>query len=404
MRIIQANKFYFLKGGAERYFFELTRQLVGRGHQVVPFAMKYPRNEPTQFRKYFVSTVSTEEQYGWQGLRTAGRVLYSFEAAGKFSALAKETEPDILHAHNIYHQLSPSILAAASRLGIPSVMTLHDYHLVSPNYLMFDRGRIVELSKKHPYWDTFKRRTIGGSFASSALSAFEGWLHKKLKLYDSVRTFIAPSRFLKNKCVEYGIAPGRIEVIPHFIDLSGRETVSSSERSVLFVGRLSEEKGAMTLIEAMRDLPDIRCVIVGEGPQRTRLHKTADDLKLRNVEFTGALYGDELKAEYERARVVIIPSVCYENAPMVALEAYAWGKPVAASNIGGLPEVVRNGETGLLFEPGNSRDLADKISRLMDEDRAARMGAAGRALAEREYDPETHLEKILGVYERATSK
>ncbi|HJV32905.1 MAG TPA: glycosyltransferase family 4 protein [Patescibacteria group bacterium] len=406
MRILLANKFWYLKGGAERVVFETKKLLEGNGDVVSAFAMRDMRNQASPQERFFVSPVITDRPTSpWQGLRTAGRMLWSFEAARRFEALLQERKQDVIHAHNIYHQLSPSILPVAAKLGVPVVMTLHDYHLVSPNYGMFDRGRIAEPSKKHPYADTLGRRLIGGSLAKSALSAFEGWLHHALGVYGGVAKFIAPSEFLKRKVVEYGVDGNRVEVVPHGIDLEGRVPRYQSENRVVFVGRLSPEKGVDVLLRAMREVKGLACAIVGDGPERDRLERLAEELDLANVTFLGALYGSELDREIARAKAVVIPSQSYETFGLTALEAYTFGKPVVASRIGALPEVVREGETGLLFTPTEPGELAEKLNWLaQNAARADAMGRNGRKLAETEYAPGLHLGRIHRIYKDAIGK
>lgn len=406
MRILLANKFWYMKGGAERVVFENKKLLEGNGDTVLDFAMQGAKNVASAQERFFVSAVMTDRvSFGWQGLRTAGRMLWSFEAARKFEALLKEVRPDVVHAHNIYHQISPSILPVAKRLGVPVVMTLHDYHLVSPNYGMFDRGRVVEPSKRHPYGDTFRRRLIGGSLARSALSAFEGWLHHALGVYGSVAKFIAPSEFVKQKVVEYGIDEHRIEIVPHAIDLEGRVPSYASENRVVCVGRLSPEKGLDVLLRAMKEVRGLDCAIVGDGPERDRLERLAEELDLGNVTFLGALYGSELDREIARAKAVVIPSQSYETFGLTALEAYAFGKPVIASKIGALPEVVREGETGRLFTPTAPKELAECLNWLAHNTaRAQAMGKNGRHLAETEYAPGLHLGRLHRIYKEAIEK
>jgi glycosyltransferase involved in cell wall biosynthesis len=406
MRILQANKFHYLKGGAERYFFELTKILTRNGDAVVPFAMRSEKNLPSHYDRFFVSEVKTDRvRFDREGLRTAKRMLWSFEAAKKFSGLLAAFPPEIIHVHNIYHQISPSILDVAQKRKIPVVMTVHDYHVISPNYGMFDRGEIVEPSVKHPYWDTFHRRLIGGSFAKSALSAFEGWLHDVLDAYGWVSTFIAPSEFVRQKLLAYGIPESKIEVVPHFIDLEGRAPRFESEARVAFVGRLSEEKGVDVLLRAMKEVRHLTCAIIGDGPEKQKLHALAEELKLDNVEFLGALHNEELEREIARAKAIIIPSQSYETFGLTALEAYAWGKPVIASRIGALPEVVREGETGLLFDPKEPKELAAHLSWLQGNfARVDAMGRAGRHLAETEYNPGLHLGRIHRIYKEALKK
>jgi glycosyltransferase involved in cell wall biosynthesis len=406
MRVLLANKYWYLRGGAERVVFETKRLLERNGDAVSAFAMQDPKNEKDPWEKHFVSSVQTDRVTSIkESVRTVGRMLWSFEAARKFGALLDEAKPDIIHAHNIYHQLSPSILAVAKKRRVPVVMTLHDYHLVSPNYGMFDRGRVVEPSPKHPYWDTFRRKLIGGSAAKSALSAFEGWLHHAIGAYDHVAKFVVPSEFAKRKMLSYGIEEKRLEVVPHFIDLEARAPRYESEARVVFVGRLSEEKGVDVLLRAMKDVRGLVCAIVGDGPEKDKLVALAEELKLENVETLGALYGIDLEREISRARAVVIPSRSYETFGLTALEAYAWGKPVIAARIGALPEVVHETKTGLLFEPGDHKDLAAKLNWLSGEyARAAAMGREGRRLAETEYTPGLHLGRIHRIYKEAIAK
>jgi glycosyltransferase involved in cell wall biosynthesis len=403
MKVVLANKFWFPRGGAERHVFELAKMLEAHGDTVVPFAMCHPRDLHSPFERDFVSEIRSERvTYDWQGLRTVGRMMWSFEAARKAKTLVGETQPDIFHAHNIYHQLSPSILGAAQSAGVPVVMTLHDQHLVSPNYNLSLDGRAVELDPRHPYFDTLRRRLVDHSLLKSAVSAFEGWLHRTLRAYEPVRTFIAPSQDLRDRCVRFGVDPKKLVVLPHFIDLRGKTPVVSVWPRVLFVGRLSAEKGVLTLIHAMELLPEAECVIVGDGPDAALLHDLVRKLGLVNVRFTGALQGAELEREYADARVVAVPSVCPEVFGLAALEAYAWGKPVVASHIGGLPEVVHDGETGYLFEPGNAQALADKLAVLVKyEPEARRLGKNGRHLAEIDHNPEVYYHRLKEIYEKA---
>lgn len=402
MRIIQANKYWYLRGGAERYAFELTKLLEKAGHEIAPFAMRGPKNEPTPYERFFVSPVATDAlDYGGEGLRTAGRMLWSFEAARNFGALCGAFRPEVLHAHNLYHQLSPSVIAEARKRGLPTVMTIHDYHLISPDYLLFDGTRAYDPSVKHPYLDAARRRAVRGSLLASAWSGFKSWAHRAMKVYDHVSTFIAPSEFAKRKHVEYGWPDVKIEVVPHFIDLAGRSVHLDSKPRVVFVGRLSPEKGAHVLVRAMRRVPEVECVIVGDGPERARLHILVEDLQLKNVRFAGRLDGKALESEVAAARAVVVPSLVYETFGLSVLEAYALGKPVIASQLGGLPEVVRDGETGLLFAAGDEEQLAADIKELMDVEKARRFGLAGRKLAETDYAPEKHLERVLAIYARA---
>lgn len=403
MKIIFANKFYFLKGGAERYMFELASLLGQRGHEVVPFAMRDRRNLPTYWQRYFVSRVETEKvSFTWGGLKTAGRVIYSIEAKKKFVQLLDRVKPDLVHVHNIYHQISPSILPEAGKRGLPVVMTIHDYKLISPDYLLFHDGRICEATKPDRFWQAVGHRCVKRSFAASLLAATEMWLQRHLGLYaKNVDAYIAPSRFVQALLTEYGIDGRRVVFLPHFIDAGAWKPCYEGSYA-LFVGRLSSEKGVATLIRAAALAKEVPLRVVGSGPDEARLVALARKHGAANVVFAGHRVGDELAAEYAGARFVVAPSVWYEVFGLIALEAYAAGKPVLASQIGGLTELVKPGETGVLVSAGDAAGLAEAMSQMWQHpERCAEMGRAGRAWVEAEFTPEQHYQKLIKIYQDA---
>lgn len=400
MKIAFANKYWFLKGGAERYALDLRDLLVKHGHEVVPFAMKDDRSLPTAWKRHFVSAVATEKVgFGWQGLRTAGRMLYSFEAKRKFGALLDATGTELVHVHNIYHQISPSILPEAKKRGIPVVMTAHDYKLVAPNYSLYHDGAICERTKPAKFWEAYRHRCIKGSAAASALDALEMSLHRRLGLWkDNVDRIIAPSRFVQALLEEYGVDKKKIVHVPHFIDTSAWTPAEGGEYA-LFVGRLSEEKGVDTLIRAAAKRKDVPVRIVGTGPDESRLKTLAKELDATNVTFVGFKSGDDLRKEYAGARFVVVPSVWYEVFGLIVLEAYAAGKPVLASQIGGLAELVKDGETGIQASAGDVDDWASKLGALWTAPAdCIEMGRLARALVQQEFTPDLHYERIIAVY------
>lgn len=406
MRAVFANKFYYLKGGAERYLFELSALLGRHGHEVVPFAMRDRRNLPTDWGRYFVSPVQTEKvSFSLSGLKTAGRVMYSFEARRKFAALLDRAKPDLVHIHNIYHQLSPSILPEAKKRGLPVVMSVHDYKLISPNYSLFHDGRICEVTKPDRFWNAIGHRCIKGSRAASSLAAAEMWLQRRLGLYSrNIDAYVAPSRFVQALLSEYGIAENKVRFLPHFIDSAAWQPRYDGSYA-LFVGRLSPEKGAAVLMRAAAKAKEVPVRIVGTGPDEAALTALAKKYGATNVTFAGFKSGAELAAEYAGARFVVVPSVWYEVFGLIALEAYAAGKPVVASQIGGLAELVEDGETGVLTGTGD----ADELARVMDElwrqpEECAVMGRAGRSWVEREFGPEKHYQGLMDIYRSVGAK
>ena len=403
MKIVLANKYYYLRGGAERHLFDLQRLLEENGHQVLPFAMQDPQNRPTPLSKYFVSPVQTERvRGGWQGLCTAGRMLYSLEARRKFTALLADEQPDLVHAHNIYHQLSPSILTAARRRGVPAVMTAHDYKLIAPNYSLFHDGAICEATKPARFWKDISHRCVKGSRLAGALSALEMEWHRAAGLYlNNLETIIVPSRFMKALFVDYGLPEDKLAIVPHFIDPSAWEPKYGGNYA-LYVGRLSPEKGVDVLIRAAARVKEVPVRIVGTGPEEKRLRRLAKEVGAANVEFRGYRQGEKLQAEYAGARFMVVPSIWYEVFGLVALEANAMGKPVIASELGGLPEAVSNGETGVLVSAGDDEGLASVMQDLwQDPERCELMGRAGRQWAESAFTPQKYYEHLLKIYEEA---
>jgi glycosyltransferase involved in cell wall biosynthesis len=404
MKVLAANKYYFVKGGAERYFFELADILEAHGHEVVPFAMEHERNRSTPCSSYFASFEPFDESQGLAArARAAARILYSSEARAKIEKLVDDTRPDVAHLHNIAHQLSPSILYGLKSRGVPVVQTLHDFKLVCPNYSMFVGGHTCERCETWRYYNAVLQRCMRGSVTSSALVAIEAYLHRALGSYArNVDVFVAPSRQLKDRMVAHGVDESKIVHLPYSIALDKYEPSYGGGDYGVYVGRLSAGKGLKTLIRALGMAREVKLRIVGSGPLEQSLKGTVEDRGLSNAEFLGYREGEDLRSVVAGALFVVVPSECYENSPLTVYEAFAQGKPVVGSRIGGIPELVSEGESGLVFEAGNAEDLAEKMSRLWeDREGAIEMGRAARTRVETQYGPAAHYEKIMAIYERA---
>ena len=403
---MQVNKFWRVRGGSERYVFELSRLLGDRGHETIPFAMEDPANEPSRYSALFVSSVELSDPYRmpiWKRLGTAKRILSSHEAASRIGILSDMSEPDVAHLHNIYHHLSPSILKPLVDRGVGIVMTIHDYKLMCPALRFYNNGRVCEKCRPLHYAGCVSGRCVHGSRAASALCAVEMFIHDATRAYTSrIDRFIAPSRFVATKLLGRGLPEEQVAVIPNFID-SERWTPGAGDDGgdyIIFSGRLSNEKGIETLVRAVAELPHVPLKIVGSGMLETRARQLARELGAANVEFTGFKSEKEVRRLVQGSRFICTPSEWYENAPMTVLEAFACGRPAVASRIGGIPEMVREGETGMLAEAGDHEDLRRAISSLWDDPGLARkMGANARRLAETEYSPSAHYEKILATYQ-----
>ncbi|PJA08649.1 hypothetical protein COX69_01755 [Candidatus Falkowbacteria bacterium CG_4_10_14_0_2_um_filter_48_10] len=409
MKILYINKYHYLKGGAERAYFDTAGLFARAGHDLAFFSTRHPLNRPSRWQKYFLPEVDYDREHTLgQKIRAAAKIIWNREAKSNLSALVKNFRPEIAHLHNIYHQLSPSVIAALKQQAVPIVMTLHDYKLISPNYLLLNRGRIWEASRPRRYWRCVRDRCVKDSYGKSLVCALEAYLHHFFHAYGGVDAFISPSRFLIEKFREYGFSHDIIH-LPNPLFFHPPLPSASADRPpyLLFFGRLSPEKGAADLLQALKLAGlGIRLVIAGDGPQKDQLRYLAADLKISpQVEFAGFCQGDDLWRLVGSATAVIVPSRWYENAPYTVLEAMALGRPVIASAIGGLQEMITDGQTGLLFEPGNQADLAQKISWVGNNPSAAgRLGEQARKSVLTKHEPLVYYRKLLDIYQALIQK
>lgn len=401
MKIVQVNKFYFPKGGADVYALQLSDLLRAEGHEVIPFAMQHRENLATPYAKYFVSEVDLRKREGvFSNIKKAARVVYSFEARRKFARLLRDTKPDVVHIHNIYHQLSPSVLHAAAAARVPVVMTVHDYKLFNPNYSMFGHGGMVcEHGAGGRYWETVRYNCMGSRGASMTV-ALEAYLHGWLRTYEKhVQRFISPSKFVIDIAASRGWDRTRFVHIPNFVQRMAPPK-KRGKACILYVGRLSVEKGLLYLLEVAKMIAPIPVVLVGRGPEEDALRSRAGELGLQNVTFAGFKKGAELWSMIAGASAVVLPTVSYENAPLAALEAQMLGKVVIATRVGGIPELITDGENGLLVPPRDALSLAKAIETVwyMPEAERGAMEGLARERVMREHDPEDHVRRIVAVY------
>lgn len=407
MKILLVNKFFYLKGGSERVFLEEADLLKRNGHQVAFFSMFDKRNLSCPQSKYFINHIDYETPVKniKQKMSQSLKMLYSFEAKEKVEELLNDYQIDITHLHNIYHQISPSILDVFVKYKIPTAMTLHDYKLVCPSYSMLADGKPCEKCKTGKYFWCLLKKCTKGSYAKSLLNVVEMYLHHKiLHIYDKIDVFISPSMFLKKKLKEMGFKK-EIVHLPNFINAKDYlPKYSFDEKIICYFGRLSEEKGLFTLLNAVKGI-DVKLKIIGDGPIKENLKFKVRSEKLDNVDFLGYKSGRELKNEIRSSTTVVLPSEWYENNPKTVLEAFALGKPVIGARVGGIPELVKDGRTGLTFERGNSDDLRSKIESLLkDPQQITEMGKKARQFVEESFNPEKHYRQLMKIYQLAMEK
>lgn len=399
-RLLSINNYNYRRGGAEVVFLEQNRLLQEAGWDVAVFAMQHENNEASPWSKYFVEEIEFGQPYTpSEKLGKFPKTIYSFEAQKKISALIDAFSPDLAHGHNIYHHISPSILPVLRSRGVPTVLTLHDLKIACPAYKMLTHDGVCERCKGGNLFNVIRHRCVKDSLAVSALVFAEAAVNRLLSSYrDNVTKFVVPSQFYRDKFVEWGWPQDRFTYIPNFVDVERLKPHSHKENYFVFFGRLGPEKGLLTLIDAAA-MAGISLVIVGTGPEEHRVRQRVAESGA-NVAIVGYKSGAELHDIVSRARATVLPSEWYENAPMSVMESYALGTPVIGAAIGGIPELVREGETGHLFESGSARALAQALSgiRCAPDASVSEMGRSGREWVERAFTAERYRENLLALY------
>jgi glycosyltransferase involved in cell wall biosynthesis len=400
--LLLLNNYHYRRGGADVAYLEQAELFQQNGWSVASFSMRHEKNLASPWDRYFVDEIEFGHKYNPLRVMTnAAKSIYSFEAAAKIKALIRSVRPDVAHAHNIYHHLSPAVLGAIKSEGIPVFLTLHDVKLLCPARTMWTNGQICEACKGGHLHNVVARRCMKGSLALSSLIFIESSVHQGLRTYQrNVDKFISPSRFVLKKFLEWGWPAQQLIHIPNFVETARFSPGFAAGRAFLYFGRLSDEKGLSTLIKAAA-LARVPLWIVGTGPEEGTLRGLADSLGV-DVAFFGFQSGDGLWNLVREARAVVVPSEWYENAPISILEAYALGKPVIGARIGGIPEMIREDETGCLFESKNMDELARILASVANRpDREVeRWGQEARQWVTREYSSARYYERLVDLYSK----
>lgn len=401
MNIIIVNKFLYAKGGDAISALDTGALLKQKGHTVNYWGMDHRLNGGYKYKDLFMPQADFDKPgHIFKQIKLAGSILYSLDAKSKIESLIELERPDVLHLNNIYHQISPSIIDAISHYKIPMVMTFHDFKMVCASYSLFADNKPCELCKNGRYYHCFFKKCFKDSFAKSLLVMLEMYLHQNiLHIYNKIDAFISPSKFLIDKMHEMGFKRNIIH-LPNFIELNCfKPQYTATGNTIVYFGRISAEKGLSTLIKAAKNCDNVSFRIIGDGPSRNNLEHEAISNGVTNISFLGYKTGDDLKDEIRNSLFTILPSECYENNPRSIIESFALGKPVVASRIGGIPELVRDNKTGLTFTAGSSDDLAEKIRYLTyNTNRIIEMGKTARHFVENEMNADQYYAKLTDIY------
>jgi glycosyltransferase involved in cell wall biosynthesis len=409
MKVLIVNTRHFYGGGDSTYTFNLAELLSSYGHKIAFFAMQDKRNLPDPNADLFVSHIDFRElnkqKTPANGLKVLTRLIYFTEARRKFAALLDRFSPDIIHLQNFFRHISPSILFEARQRGLPMVWTLHDYWIACPNsHFLIDRtGEICEACRGGHFYQAAFKRCKKDSLLASGMAAFEAYCIHWMGVLKKVDAFLSPSRFLKSKLLENGLDEKRVHHLPLFLPQSFFWEGEQDQGYLLFLGRLESIKGIDVLIEAARTAKGVPVKIAGrvDEPLASRLPEILPE----NAEYVGLKYGKELADLVHNALAVVQPSILYENQPYSILEAFASGKSVIASDLGGMQKLVIHRERGLLVKPGEPANLAEAIRwaaanrTLMKE-----MGRNARQYALENHSPGKHYQSLMDIYSQVCQK
>ncbi len=406
MKILEINAFYYNRGGSETVFFNTTDLLRSRGHQVIPFTLRWDENLPSPYSRYFPQSKETRSGV-FRPVNNIITYFYHFEAAEKLEKLIDDEQPDIAQIHLIWGQLSPSILKVLKRKNIPAVLTVHDYRLVCPDFLFRNgKGEICEQCEGHKFWKCVVNKCCRGSRGLSMMMASEQYTRNLLfnpaKLLSGI---VYVSDFSRNIHEKYMPSLKQLPAVRLYNTANIiADTPSTASDYLLFFGRLSDEKGISTLVKAVAGLPKMKLKIAGNGPLETEMKDFCARRGIDNIEFIGFKTGEDLHKLVREARFVVVPSECYENNPMTIVEAYSAGVPVIGSAIGGIPEVIEEGKTGFTFTVKDVDSLAQvlrKSSELSDSEYTA-MRSNALSFAKENFNPDKYFLSLDTLFRKLT--
>lgn len=398
MKILMVNKFHYLKGGSEKYYFELARLLKENGHEIAFFSMKDDKNIKTDCKEYFVDPIDLNSGSKLKALD----VIYSKKNEKKMEEALEDFKPDIVHLNNFQRQLSASIIEPIKKKNIPIVFTAHDLEAICPNKTMLNNDKeICEKCVGGHYLNCIKGKCIKGSGLKSILGAVETRYYRNKKIFTSkIDKIITPSEFYKKQLIKDGITEGKIVAIHNFLDIEMYNYETKDDGYALYFGRLSKEKGIINLIEAFKDLKLGNLYIAGDGPEKEKIQEIISKCNLGDkIKLLGFLNADEMKECIRKCKFVILPSIWYDNCPYSIMESLVIGKPVIGSNIAGIPELVKNNENGFTFDPNSIKELSEKMKILFeDENLVKQFSENAKINARRLYSKENYYREIIKIY------
>jgi glycosyltransferase involved in cell wall biosynthesis len=387
VRILQVHNFYRTRGGECGVVYAERKLLEENGHEVIPF---YADSKD-------IGTLST-----FSNAANFLQIPHNFEVARRFQAILESAQPDIVHIHNVFPLLSPSIYRVAKRLKYSVIQTMHNYRFLCPNGLFYVNGRACEACQVKGYWEAVRNCCMQGSMATSALyAATVAWGWRSGAFHSCIDRYIALNRFAAGKLVAGGVPKEKIHICGNFVS-DFADAPASKRHYALYLGRLSSEKGLTTLLAVARLVPELSLKIAGTGPLEADLKRAVGEPGMNHIELVGHVTGETKRRLIAEALCMIVPSECHDNFPLSVVESLALGTPVIASRMGGLPELIEDGHTGLLFQAGDVKSLAESLRRISNKEADTdNMAANALAAARQRFSPQRHLDQLLEIYRGA---
>lgn len=412
MKIALVNYRYFISGGPERYYFNIKDILESKGHTVIPFSIKGPKNFETEYSRYFLESVDDEEYFA-NTKRSTGTVIKSFtrmfwsrEASRKFRQLLLDTRPEVVYIMQYHNKISPSIIHTAYKLGIPVVHRISDFQYMCPNALFYnDRTGVCEDCLNGKWMSCVRNKCVHGSTVLSAIKTAAKYFHEAIGVTRHIDAFVVPSSFTLGKLQQYGIPAEKLIHIPTFFNTNCDIPEPSYRPFFLYIGRIEKQKGLATLIKAFEGT-DMNLKIIGfsNDGYEEELKASLND-KNHNIEFLGRMTFDEIAPYLSTCLATVVPSEWYDNFPNVILESFAYSKPVIATDFGSMKELVENNITGYTFPYSDADALRAHARHMLDNPyEAQRMGAEARRRIDTEYSPDTHYNALMQVLNTLQTK
>ncbi|MDB5159535.1 MAG: hypothetical protein JWR50_4242 [Mucilaginibacter sp.] len=403
MNILVVNWTWYPSGGDWTYVENVVDLYQKKGYRVIPFSMKDDRNFPSPYSDYFIENIDYKKinrRSITAGLKVVSKSIYSVEAQKNLERLLNDVKIDFAHINVIHHYITPTILKILKEKNIPIIWTLHEYTPICPESTFISHDQICERCFGGAFYNCITHSCKKGSYLASTVAALENYVHRYLNYYSYVDHYVCPSVFLYEKFRSFNFFADKLVQLYHGYDYTEIAAAALKprlfdEKYIVFVGRLEKIKGAHTVLNAMKQCPDIELKIIGTGTQEQALQEFKETHGLNNVTFLGKKTKQETLQIINGAEFLICASEWYEVLGFTVVEAMALGKPVIGSAIGAIPEMVINNHTGFLFEPGNYNQLAEKVKALyVDNERIIEMGKNARQHINQLINTEKHFEGL----------